>query len=113
MRAALGGAVSCVARRMAYRLNHAWLTPPGIAVACLAAVLLKPDPLWACPGAAHCSQCETAHCNTGDNVWECLPKPSGTACTNGLCDGTGVCIVPPGTPGPISGSSGSSSTSGS
>ena len=105
MRAALGGAVSCVARRMADRLNRLGFAASGIGFACFAIFLLKPDPLWACGPPLACGQCGVSVCQGAD--YDCAPKPSGTACTNGLCDGVGNCIHPPTTPGAITGPSSS------
>ena len=70
-----------------------------------------------------CPVCEHAHCNAQDNVWECIPLPTGTACNDGdactsadHCDGRGSCVgtlscVSPGVPGAITGASSSSTGS--
>src|SRR5262249_55834145 len=106
--APVGGMVASVVRSAAEKLISAHLNALRIALACFVALLLQSG-----TALVACTQCEVLKFVPGDGVNECMPKPAGTVCTNGFCDNLGNCIVPPGTPGPISGSSGSSSTTGS
>lgn len=43
---------------------------------------------------ASCGECERAFYSRADRVWDCAPKPAGTACSVGICDGVGSCNAP-------------------
>jgi RHS repeat-associated protein len=87
------------------------------------ALLCVPATAWACTtNPPTCPQCQRAVCVTGDNVWECQPKVSGTTCDDGNactsgdhCDGAGNCVgtltCVPGVPGAITGPSNSTTGS--
>ena len=77
-------------------------------------VLLPPAQL--CSGTKpQCDECNEAVCTKSADdkrpLWDCQPKTAGKVCDTGHCDGKGVCIGVPGTPGGIKGPSTSATRS--
>ena len=62
-----------------------------------------------------CDECNEAVCTKSADdkrpLWDCQPKTAGKVCDTGHCDGKGVCIGVPGTPGGIKGPSTSATRS--